>query len=309
MSTIQVKRWRIYCNTESCYVDGYLSRDDGVPTVCFNNNTHTIDTSKTDLLESIDNNFTPCVVKWKVHCDTEGIDVNGYLNDAYGTPTKCFNNDTHTISTTTKLEIIKNPKVQVIEETVPLQGRYRAESLKVDNIQPHSTKIFDKIWNIDIAPLSVNMMVTEKHKGDTFIVDTVPDKIIGVITQGITGGITSVLHVNQTVMDHVQINFLCSITDGVHVEDLGTVLDVDYKNKTVTVENIPTYNYSAASPTYFRITVRFLGPHEMGDPGILKLGESKIGASHIPKGEIARLTYTNNSNIPKDFYVLLEYLY
>jgi hypothetical protein len=102
---------------------------------------------------------------------------------------------------------------------------------------------------------------------------------------------------------------LCSITDGVNVDNLGSVLDIDYKNKTITVENTPTNNYSVASPTYIRISVRFLGPHEMGDPSLLHLGGSKIGASHIPKNEIARLTYTNNSAIVKDFYVLLEYLY
>lgn len=309
MSTNQVKRWRIYCNTESKYVDGYLSRNDGTPTTCFNNNGHTIDTSKTDLLEIIVNNYTYCVAKWKVHCDTEGIDVEGYLNDDYGTPTKCFNNDTHTISTTTKLEIIRNPKVQVIEETVPLQGRYRAETLKIESIQPNSTKVFDKIWSVDIAPLSVNMMVTDRHKGDSFIVDVSPDRIIGTITSGITAGVTNVIDVSTTVMDHIQVNFLCSITDGVHVDDLGTVLDIDYKNKKITVENTPTNNYLVASPTYFRMTVRYLGPHEIGDQGMLRLGDSKIGASHIPKGETARLTYINNSAIEKDFYILLEYLY
>jgi hypothetical protein len=201
MRTEQVKRWKIYCNTESKWVDGYLSRDDGVPTTCFNNNAHTIDTSKTDLLETIDNNYTQCVAKWKVYCDTEGIDVEGYLNDDYGTPTKCFNNDTHTISTTTKLEIIKNPKVQIIEETIPLQGRYRAETLKIENILPHSTKVFDKTWSVDIAPLSVNMMVTEKHRGDSFIVDVMPDKIIGTITDGITAGVTNVISASETVIE------------------------------------------------------------------------------------------------------------
>ncbi len=108
MRTKVVKRWNIYCNSEADYIEGFLNEDDGTPSVCFNNNGHSIDTSKTELLEIIENTYTLKVIKWKVYCSTELQDVYGYLNAESGTPTKCFNNSSHTISTVTQVEVINN---------------------------------------------------------------------------------------------------------------------------------------------------------------------------------------------------------
>jgi len=46
-----VNKYRVYCNDESVFVEGY---SDSVPTTCFNNNTHIIDNTQTTVVETIE---------------------------------------------------------------------------------------------------------------------------------------------------------------------------------------------------------------------------------------------------------------
>lgn len=308
MSTEQVKRWRIYCNTESKNIDGFLSKTSDKPSVCFNNNGHTIDTTKTRLIETIDNNYTPCVTKWKLHCDTEDADITGYLNSDLGTPTKCFNNNTHTISgTPEKLEIINNDKRTIQEQSKPLCGNFRAETFRID-ILPLETKIHDKTWPIDVAPLSVNVLSNDIHINDTLQVDISPDKICGTLTQNAAVSDT-ILNVSSTVMKFCEVGFYVSISDGTNIDNGGMVLEKNFINNTITISTPLIHAFLASTPTYIKLTVRMLGPHEFGITDGLVLGATKIGASFIPKNEIVRSTYINNSNNHKELYIVIEYLY
>ncbi len=45
---MSVKKYRVYCNDEATTVTGWLQTE---PTTCFNNNTHTIDTDQTTMLD------------------------------------------------------------------------------------------------------------------------------------------------------------------------------------------------------------------------------------------------------------------
>lgn len=45
-----VKKYRTYCNTETAFVTGWLDQE---PTTCFNNNTHTIDTNQTTMVDIV----------------------------------------------------------------------------------------------------------------------------------------------------------------------------------------------------------------------------------------------------------------
>ncbi len=309
MSTQQVKRWRVYCTTESIYVDGYIDTLDGTPITCFNNNTHSIDTSKTELIEVIDNNYTQTLVKWEIYCTTERQPVYGFLNEDYGSPLACFNNNNHLIGYKKKIEIIKNAKVETITKLTPSHDRYRMESIKINDIAPNSIKTVDATWPIDASPLSFNLIVTNRHKGDTCVIDIEPDSVMGSLAEGISGGVTNVISVDNNVILDAHLSFYCSITDGINTEDLGQIIDIDYQNNTITVENTPTYNYSVETPTYIRKTIRYIGPYELSDPGTITLGGVKQGLSLIPRNKIVRITYTNNSSLTKDFYINFEYLY
>ena len=48
---MSIKKWRIFCNTENIWSEGWL---DNEPTVCFNNNTHEVNVSSIQTLENIE---------------------------------------------------------------------------------------------------------------------------------------------------------------------------------------------------------------------------------------------------------------
>jgi hypothetical protein len=301
-----VKHWKIYCNTDAKYVQGFLDNEQGEPTVCFQNNTHSINTTKTELLEIILSNHTPIVNKWKITCDTESTDVYGFLPGHITTPV-CFNNSTHTISSPSIIQVIHNDQVKIKEASKPVNGYIRIESIEID-IDPGETKIHDQTWDYPICPLSVTLLTRDINKGDIFTVNVSPDKVVGVITSNVSVSDT-VLNVSPTVTKHMSIGFPCTITDGTNVEDLGFCVAVNVQDGTITVNTPSTRSFLASTPTYVRLSVRFMGPHRIGQAGILELGTSKIGASYIKNGEIVRSIYINNDTVPKTLHILVEYMY
>jgi hypothetical protein len=301
-----VKHWKTYCNTDAKYVQGFLDNEQGDPTVCFENNTHTIDTSRNELLEIILSNHTPVVNKWKVTCDTEAIDVYGFLPGHITTPV-CFNDSTHTVSAPSIIQVIHNDQVKIKELARPNNGYIRIESIEIE-IGPGETKIHDQIWDYPICPLAVTLLTRDLNKGDVFTVNVSPDKVVGVITFNVSVSDT-IINVSSTVTKYMSVGFPCTLTDGTNVLDLGFCTAVNIPNGTITVNKPCTQSFLASTPTYVRLSVRFMGPHTIGQSGILSLGTSKIGASYIETGEIVRSTYINNDNVPKTLHILVEYMY
>ena len=310
--TRDLRRWRVWCVTEGAWVDGFLPLEMGRPQYCFNNTSHAIDQSKSDLLEIIKNDFTKSVNKWRVFCEDGDGWVEGYRSADLGPPTTCFYNNTHTITTSGSnapqlLEVINNSMVTVREETIPVSGHIRIETVKLD-VGPNEVHVKDLSWPFDIAPLSLTIHAEDINKGDHFQLDVAPDTVVGAITSDVTTGNT-VINVSPTVIENINIGFYCDLFDGVQKENLGHVLDIDRINSKITVETPNTLTFSAASPTYVMMTVRYIGPHEFGVGGHISIGETKIGASYIAKHRNVRVTYTNNSDVEKDLTVLIEYLY
>jgi hypothetical protein len=48
---MNIKKWRIFCNTENDWSGGWLENE---PTVCFNNNTHTVNPGSIQILEAVE---------------------------------------------------------------------------------------------------------------------------------------------------------------------------------------------------------------------------------------------------------------
>lgn len=303
-TTKELRRYRVYCNTDSRYVNGFLNLTAGLPTVCFENASHSIDISKTELIEIIYNTHTPCVEHRKLTC---AIDGTVYTFQASDSPSKCPTDSSHTILTTLVIEKIHNDKRVIKEAARPINGFFRVESIMID-VLPNENKTQDLTWPFPISPLSVIILPNELHRGDIYTVNVSPDKVVGVITMDVSIGNT-ILTVSSTVIENIQVGFPCTLFDGTNTEDLGFVVEKDYTAGTITVENASTREYLAATPTYVRMTVRFMGPHTIGRKGMLHLGTTKIGASYIPAGEIVRVKYENKSSHKKTIYGIVEYLY
>ena len=89
--TTPVIRWRVYCETESEWSEGYLA--EGIePSVCFNDTAHTINTNSFQELAKVSNNNVSIIeevvptggyhksVSYKIDC-TPGVSTHDYIFD------------------------------------------------------------------------------------------------------------------------------------------------------------------------------------------------------------------------------------
>ena len=306
-STVELHRYRVYCVSEGMLVDGYRNRDDGPPTTCFHDHTHTIDPSQTELIEAIYNNHTPCVRKWKMTCVDESQDVYNYLPVEITTP-MCPNDINHAVTNGEVVEVIHNDLVTVRETYTPMPGFIRIESVNFE-IPPLETVVFDLIKPFPVSPLTVTVLADSSNRDDILTIDVSPNKIIGAIGAPVSVGTTTV-YVTPTVLKYGARGFPVCLTDGVQMADMGFITEIDYKNSAILCEKGSTSDFSPFSPTYVKITARYIGPHVISGQGKLVMGASKIGASYIPKGEIVRISYQNLSpNKAKTLNALIEYIY
>lgn len=115
------------------------------------------------------------------------------------------------------------------------------------------------------------------------------------------------LFVSSTVISVSQLGFYMTLTNGSDTEDLGRIV---YKtSSTIFVENAPTINFLAESPTYIQQTVYVLKDHYVGNGKIFSVGEGKIGGSFVPADTPVSIKYTNNSNVDKRLLGFVEFLY
>lgn len=310
---MSINNWKIYCDTESKYVSGFIDNDDGLPTTCFNNNTHSIDTSKTKLIEKIYTNHTREIIQWKIFCDTEQIYTYGYL-DYLTPPEGCFNNNTHVCSQLPiPLDKIYNNNTRVQEEKIETGGNFKVKTLEC-NIPAGvtgTTYEFDNSFPHPISMVNVFFNTYEHNNCDVLNVDIAPDTLIGVITQDYDVGVTSLcsMTVTDTVIENSMIGGYLSIDNGITSASAGNIINIDKDNFTIDLID-PEQNISFPAGSMVKLTVKMMEDYhlEAGTNRVL-LGSVKIGASYVPANTIGRIKYTNNNGLAKRFIFGLEYLY
>lgn len=252
------------------------------------------------------------VNNWEVYC-TDG--------DAYQTvwstlaPTVCPLNHTHSISTDPGPKIIQTigqTDVKIVEETMgSTQGYYKFRGYN-ESIPPGVTgnvTTFTKSWPFGITILNGGFYSTSNMVGDVLDLTAAENTVIGYITAPVYTGNT-IISVNSTVIDNVAKGFYCNITDGVNVDTLGEISNIDIANSRITVTTSAENNFSPASPTYVRITVGVI------DNFVIPVGEvrysfadKKVGGKYIPPNTPIKMKYTNNEGNAKVFAFSMEYLY
>jgi hypothetical protein len=305
--------WKIYCDTENEYVSGYLNSE-GKPHTCFNNNTHSIDPSKSSIIEKIYTNHTAELSEWKVFCTTEDTYVSGFLNSNLDEPNICFNNNTHVITRNlTKLvNRISNINVSIKEEDVET-GRHFAIFTKIIDIPAGVSgatdvvSIHDVSWPFPISMVDVFFSTDSTHSGDRVTALVGPNTTIGVITAGVTAGVTSTISVNSTVNDNIDIGMFVTLTNGVTSTDLGCVIGKNFNNSEITTEFISDVSFDTGS--YVQITLKMMNNFYLLPNKDYILGANKIGASHVPANTLTQVCYTNHDGLAKRFVFNIEYLY
>ena len=320
-------KYRIWCTTDSKEEERW---DTDEPTTCPSNNTHTIDSSKTRIIQTIEENL--------VLID-EGTDELGglYRSSSYfmeipenkpiagilvgpittGDTIINVDQDTidnvgldHYISATDgttsgvlgKIQIINNTDNKIHVEGIGSPSDFSTSGTTI--LLNTTTRDISHPYNVGV--LSYAFLSETNHKIDSAEVHVYPEKIVGALTSNVIIGDT-ILNVSSTVIENMQIGMMCILSDGNITECLGHVLNIDTVNSQITTHRAAVYGYSAASPTYVKLSVIMLKAERFGPAGLHQLGMDKIGSSLVRKNETVRVFYNNFSEPIADkeltFYV------
>ena len=243
---------------------------------------------------------------WNVFCQTEGKYYSVWTEQ--DTVPACPNNAGDTVSVASSALITKVAPnlIQIKEEQQQTGGHYQVRTVGGDMVV--GTNTVDTSWPFPTSALAIRFMSGSDHKGDLLEVQVGPDTTVGAITADVGIG-DSVLTVDSTAIQAFKLGYWLTLDDGVNSYDMGRVIASDTGASTITTENTSTFNFLVATPTLIRMTVKTIVNYEIGEPGTVVLGESKIGGSFVPANVIVRMVYTNNGASTKRFCAQVEYLY
>ncbi len=197
--------------------------------------------------------------------------------------------------------------VEISEESggKKTKGRFRSQGFSI-TAQPNEDTIHDFTFPYDIAPLVIKFSTNESHRGDIVNLQIAPQVTVGAIIQPALIG-NNYFYVNTEALSYLNVGYICYITNGVNTDELGDIVNIDYTLNKVYVESPIINSYSPGS--FVKMTVNPLRNLVLSEPQVHTVGDSKIGATYIPKNNIVRLVYTNNSSEAKDFTWQCEMLY
>ncbi len=320
-------KYRIYCITESAYV---YTWKETTPTVCPNNNSHTIDSNTISQLDKIQENRieileeqpTAEATDGRFRCD--GFEISAIANsitqkdfswpypvsalllrfiseethrgdyiNCYGKPTTFLSN--------LNLDITPNTTVLPVVSTIPLS--IGMSIVITDSI---NTESLGKITNKDTENSTVTVQTSTQfaYNKNAYISYYNP---VGIVTNTVTAGDVKIV-CNSTVIQNVKKGMILYIYDSINEEKLGEVFDVNKITNTITIQDSPSNSYSVGS--YLRVVLHMIKNYKLGPPASHLIGDGKIGGSYILPFHIISIEYTNNSvNTTKDFNWYTEVLY
>jgi hypothetical protein len=247
--------------------------------------------------------------QYRVPCTTDSKDEYVWAETA---PTVCPTNTAHTIDSGNIVIVDTQADNEVVikEEETKTGGHYQAQSFSAD--VPASTGWSDLLsvsFPIPVNILSATCKCRSSSDKDEVEFLIGQDTTIGAITADVAASAT-VIDVQQSVIDNIEVGRWVSLTDGTNTDDCGRVLSIDTDNLKITVETATTNSFAAATPTYVKMTVKMAPKIELTDGHLITLGESKIGGSYVPANTTMKLRYNSLDGASgKRFSIILEYLY
>lgn len=248
--------------------------------------------------------MSKAVSKYRIYCTTE----QGYTytwSDVL--PTTCPNNNQHSIdsATITIIDTVSTNAVQIIQESTPTGGHYRAESKKI-TVSANSTQYFDYSWPYQLSVLTVKMYTSPENENDIVNSFIAPYTVIGVLTDSAAEDDT-ILHVNSTVTDNIQKGYRVYLFNGVTSTPVGECITIDKVAGTITLDTQLAGPH--VSGTYVQMSINNITDFVLKGNTVYSLAEKTIGGSSIPANTVVRVEYTNNGNEATDFFFAFEYLY
>lgn len=241
--------------------------------------------------------------KYSIRCLSEGKLVYCWNEKQPGV---CPNNTNHLIdlSSIEIIDTVVQNSVNIIQSSGITGNNYRIESKEIF-IPPNTEIIDDSSWEYPIDVMTMNWYGDASNFGDVINGYMAPNTTIGAITSNITSGDT-LIHVSSSVLLYIRIGYEINITNGIDNIIMGEIKSIDKVNNTLICTVAAIENITA--PAYIQMTIRNIFNIYVV-PGITNLANKRVTSSSLPANTIARLKYTNNSNIEKKFVFWYEFMY
>ena len=291
-------KWRVYCTTDSTYEYIWTESDDE-PTLCPTNTAHTIDPTKTFLIDTRE----PDLITIK----EESIPTGG----RFCTETLKINASRNTIgSNTIHWDIpISALAVNFVTGTIH-KGDVLNMVVGEDTITGvltanTSAAVTWSAQNYTSGEIVIYNHPTFGNRPYTCIKSTVGNEIPTNQTYWQRG---HELSVSQTVIDNTGLGYDIKLDGSGNTDPLGIIVKIDNINKKIYVQNSLSYAF-VALVTLVKQTVYHIKNFEIGEPWEYELGQSKIGGSHIPADITVKVYYQNKStDTDKSIIGRVEYL-
>lgn len=241
---------------------------------------------------------------YRLFCNTENTYVSVWNTDL---PSVCPHNNQDHIDTNsiTIVDTINSNSVNITQSNGDVNDNYRTESRNIF-IPAGQTVTTDISYPLNISVLTINWTTTSDNTGDLLDCYVAPNTTIGVITQNVSQGDTT-LHVSPTVIKNIQKGYEVNLTNGVQSINLGECKAIDLSTNTITC-TIPVNN-SMNAGSYVRMTIHNVKHWVIGPPDSTRLANKHLQSSYLPAGIVIRIVYQNNTNVDKYFFNFIEFLY
>lgn len=295
MSTT-VNKYRVFCTTDAKFEYIWAETE---PTTCPTNTTHTINSTKTSIVDTSDSSV--------VTVKEESTSTGGHFScETFKVTAEA--NSTGTYSTSWPIPISALVITFVTAESHRgnfvdvVLGKNTIIGAIAASVSPASA------WTAQNYTVGQRVTYTDTigTRPYTCIADTTSNQVPTNKTYWILG---YELTVSPTVTQNTQIGFYLTLDNFVTNDDMGRVLYKNVQTNKVYMENNITHSYSAASPTYVKQNVYILKGYEISEPWEHDIGQSKIGGAYIPADTKVTTDYTNTTGTASSVVGRVEFLY
>jgi len=252
------------------------------------------------------------VNQYKIYCITEDVYVEGWGETE---PTVCYNNNTHTVNSNSVqlIQTISTEIMKIKEDSIDIPRNVWIKDIVFTNIPSNTTQEQSYTFPFPVSMYSFTFSTDDTNRGDQISIANNPDTNLGLITQNITAGDTTI-YPPAAFFSFGWHGFYIKVTDGTNLDDLGYVESLDPVNGSIVVSEPAVNNYSSTN-TVFTMTLFTMKDLMLGAPGVFKYGEDVIGGATVPAGTVTKIIYKNNTipgdltDSPKKFVFYLTLLY
>lgn len=249
------------------------------------------------------------VNKYRFKCETEDHFVTALSEEGAGLP-PCPYGSNHVVDPDSYVIIDtihpNDVLATIVDEEIQTGGRYQAKGIHVD-VTTSGVSRHTVTFPIPISLRTAQFEAQDIHHKDAFKCVIGENTTIGVLASGVESGSYDIV-ADLAALEYLYVGGELYLTDGVNIDDLGTIISLDLETGEIHAEE-PTMNaYSAETPTYIQTTTYVIRTSVI-TPGKYEFGFDTTRGKYIPANVPLTVIYTNNSGENKSLAVFIEYYY